>query len=628
MPTPKVFRSWFFPSLSNRQRNTAIFVLVWVLSAFYLGMNLNRGWVPADEGILGQSAERVLHGELPHRDFDEPYTGGLAYLDAAAFRFFGVNLMVLRWVLFVFFLLWVPAVFALAREFCSAWPAAGATLLCVAWSVPNYPAAMPSWYCLFFATFGVLFLFRYLRTPHPAWLFVAGLCGGFSFYMKTPGLFYVAGVLLFLVFREQSLSRVVSLQSSSRRSLLYSAFVVFCLSAFLALLIRTVMADHSLSEFLHFVIPALALSALLLARERFTFLTGSPTRFRHLFRLVIPFLAGAALPILFLRLLYWRAGAFHSLVTNLFMAQLLRVSVAHLPPPHWIFELSVIPLALLLFQKRSSGRYAWTGLAMSIFAGSLLLLACRKYVAVLILTLNSARAALPPLTVAVAIILWFCEKKSESRLRDQQLMLLASVAAMTSLVQFPYASPLYFCYFATLALLTLVALLSRAPDLAKPNLLLVGVFFAVLAVFIFRPVTIAAFAFQKSARAPDVPLALPRAGSLRVFQDQADRYNALIPFIVRVSEGRAVLAGPDSPELYFLSGLPNHTPFFLDFFEPTDKYRSYLEQLLDRPGFIKVAVVNNVPGFSIPHQRILRALVTSRFPESRKFDNFEVFWRP
>ena len=99
--------------------------------------------MPHDEGILDQSAERVLHGELPHRDFNEPYTGGLAYLDAASFRIFGVNLMVLHWVLFAFFLLWVPAVFAIAREFCAPWPSAGVTLLCVAWSVPNYPA-MPS----------------------------------------------------------------------------------------------------------------------------------------------------------------------------------------------------------------------------------------------------------------------------------------------------------------------------------------------------------------------------------------------------------------------------------------------------------------------------------------------------
>ena len=79
-------------ALLAHRKSLAIFLLVWIFAAVYLGLNLNCGWVPHDEGILGQSAVRILHGELPHRDFEEPYTGGLGYLDAAAFRLFGVNL--------------------------------------------------------------------------------------------------------------------------------------------------------------------------------------------------------------------------------------------------------------------------------------------------------------------------------------------------------------------------------------------------------------------------------------------------------------------------------------------------------------------------------------------------------
>src|SRR5437879_9279414 len=186
----------------NRWKFTVFLFLLCLLSATYLGMNLKRGWVPHDEGTLGQSAERLMRGELPHRDFNQPYTGGLAYLDAAAFRLFGVNLIVLRYILFAFFLLWVPAVFAIALEFCAPWPAAGITLLAVAWSVPNYPAAMPSWFCLFFATFGVLALLWHLHLMRPFWLVAAGLCGGVSFLVKTPGPYFVAGVLLFLVYLE------------------------------------------------------------------------------------------------------------------------------------------------------------------------------------------------------------------------------------------------------------------------------------------------------------------------------------------------------------------------------------------------------------------------------------------
>src|SRR5712671_5721853 len=106
------------PGNTKRQRTPAmlpatrwgvlVLLLVWVLSAAYVGLNLNHGWDPHDEGTLGQSAERVLHGEMPHRDFDDPYTGGLAYIDAAIFKLFGINLFWLRLFLFVCFLIWVP----------------------------------------------------------------------------------------------------------------------------------------------------------------------------------------------------------------------------------------------------------------------------------------------------------------------------------------------------------------------------------------------------------------------------------------------------------------------------------------------------------------------------------------
>src|SRR6202166_4627353 len=101
------------------KRGTSVLIplLVWLACAAYMGMNLKRGWVPWDEGILGQSAERVLNGEIPHKDFNDAYTGGLSYLDAFIFRLFGINLLYLRNFLFACFILWVPAVYSLARDF-------------------------------------------------------------------------------------------------------------------------------------------------------------------------------------------------------------------------------------------------------------------------------------------------------------------------------------------------------------------------------------------------------------------------------------------------------------------------------------------------------------------------------
>ena len=614
----------------TRRNSFVIFLLVWALSATYLGLNLNRGWVPHDEGILGQSAERVLNGEVPHRDFDEPYTGGLAYLDAASFHLFGTNLMVLRWVLFAFFLAWVPAVFGIAREFCSPWPAAGLTLLAVAWSVPNYPAAMPSWYCLFFTSFGVLTLLRYLCAPHPAWLFAAGLCGGLSFLVKSPGLYYVAGVLLFLVFHEQQRSRVPAAGSlaPTQSSLIYVIFVRTCLVLFLVVLARMVMPRGGASELVHFALPALAISGLLAGRERGASYADNLTRFRRLFALVLPFLAGVIVPALFLVLFYWGSGALRALFTGLFINQLRRLTDARLAPPHWLFELLATPMAWFVLRKRSSSRFSITAAVLQILAALTLLLVCRKSVLALLVILDSVRAAVPLLTALIAVLLYYRQKKRVAGIHDQRLMLLVSVVALMSLVQFPYAGPLYFCYFAALFFLMLAALLSILPQPMKLNLIVAGTFLALFAIFLFRPASIAAFEFDRLPAYPRSPLNLPRAGDLRVFDDEAARYRELIPFVASRAAGKPILAGPDCPQIYFLSSLRNPTPLFFDFFEPPEQYQTYMQKQLDRPDFIKVLIVNNSPAFSRPYRDILRSLARSRFSQSRKFDNFEVFWRP
>ena len=119
--------------------------LVWVIGAIYTASLLKGGWIPHDEGAFAQSAERVLMGELPHRDFDLGYTGGQSYLNAFAFWLLGTNLATLRIVLFIFFLAWVPAVYAIASRFVSPPGAGAATLLALTWSVANYPAAVTSW---------------------------------------------------------------------------------------------------------------------------------------------------------------------------------------------------------------------------------------------------------------------------------------------------------------------------------------------------------------------------------------------------------------------------------------------------------------------------------------------------
>src|SRR5213594_1971833 len=148
----------FADDLCSRHKHVVL-VAVLGLSTVYLAKYAYRDWVPSDEGTIALSAERVLNGEVPHRDYDQGgYTGGLTYLHALGFKLLGIRLTSLRLVLLVFGLAFASSLYFVALRAAPPLFAALASMLCVAWSLPNYFASLPSWYNLFFAAFGTLAL--------------------------------------------------------------------------------------------------------------------------------------------------------------------------------------------------------------------------------------------------------------------------------------------------------------------------------------------------------------------------------------------------------------------------------------------------------------------------------------
>jgi len=72
------------PRLDVALHRPAILALLWAAATATVALLIDRYWIPLDDGTLAQSAERVLLGELPHRDFGDPYTGLNALLGAGA----------------------------------------------------------------------------------------------------------------------------------------------------------------------------------------------------------------------------------------------------------------------------------------------------------------------------------------------------------------------------------------------------------------------------------------------------------------------------------------------------------------------------------------------------------------
>ena len=611
-------------SVADPRKCVVALVFVLICSAIFGAYHLRRELVPHDEGLLGQTAERILQGELPHRDFVDTYTGGLGMLNAFAFKLLGHDLLSIRIVLFLFFLAWIPALFFIALEFASIAGAVGITAIAVAWSIPQYPAAIPSWYNLFFATFGTLALLRQLHTSAAVWLWIAGLCAGMSILCKVAGLYVVAGALLYFLFREQSLSK------SARRTPLYSMFVVAAAvmqSAFLFLLISKQFREET---FFNFLLPGTLLSMLLIFREferRGQAPLSSKDRFHILFSMAGPFLAAAALPVVLFWGFYITENASGALWEGLFVLPSKRLLWAAVLPKS---SFGLWPLMTLFCLTAIAGfargtRRQWALNALGIIMSFTLTASFYNFYAYQFVW-NSARGVIPLLTGLIVLRLMGLPRilGVVSEGMGDRLMLVGSVTASVSLVQYPFAAPIYFCYAAPMAVLAGSALARELPALVRHSL---GFFYFALAVLVLLPGSIWSLGRFYEPDRQTAQLTLSRSGGLYTTPEIAEVYERLIPLTVLRAAGHGILAGPDCPEVYFLTGLRNPTRFMYEFFEDVNLGRKQLQELAQDPS-IKVLVVNTAPQFSQGHLNTWFRPLTVQFSSMEKIGPFEVWWRP
>ena len=223
-------------------------------------------WVPSDEGILAQAAERVMRGELPHRDFVDLWSGGLDYLNAAAFTLLGPRLATMRVVVAVAWLAGLAALFAAARHLISAWLACALTVCAALWTLRLSPHPLPSWYTLILALFGVAAILQWMKGGSGAWLAAAGAAAGASIAVKIIGLYFVAAVVMFFVWRVQDDVRA---DTAGRRSAArgYAWMITAGLAGFLLLVGQLVRSALTLNALLYFFIPNLLLVGVQLWRE-------------------------------------------------------------------------------------------------------------------------------------------------------------------------------------------------------------------------------------------------------------------------------------------------------------------------------------------------------------------------
>lgn len=621
------------PGGSTLKKSIAVLLLTWILSVAWLGIHLNRGWVPHDDGMLAQTGERVLSGQLPHRDFDDVYTGGLSYLNAAAFRLFGMNLMSLRIMLLIFFAMWVPAVYFCASRFASPLAAGLVTLLSVAWSVPNYPAGMPSWYSLFFATFGIAALLEYLDTRATGWLFAAGLCGGLSCLIKSPGIYFVAAAFLFFVYLEQSQARenAGTVPASPTNSLsLYRIFLTVSVLALVVGLTLLVRPIATLPRVYHFVLPGLALGLLLLARESSPASLGSSARFRNLFRLALPFVAGVAAPIALFLIPYAVSHSLHSIYEGVFVTPFQRLRMADFPPPTIGDLIATLPLVgLLAFAWYSKRRESWVvGGAVAALMILLIIVTPGDFLAYQFVWFSVS--AIVPIAVATGALILSRSGSgwSVAGVNGQRAFLLLSALGMCSMIEFPYSSATYFCFIAPLLALAVLAFTSSRNPTPRLIPATLAVFYIAFMVSRVTPgMALDGMAYKYRPPWTSEAFGFPRAGGLRTSTEEVDLYNRLLSFVRQKATNGALYAGPDTPEIYFLGGYTNPSRTIYDAFESYSGETARVLAAVDaaQPN---VVVINRIPTISVPFPPELVEILDARYPQMKNFGKFQVRWRP
>ena len=114
---------------------------------------------------------------------------------------------------------------------------------------------------------------------------------------------------------------------------------------------------------------------------------------------------------------------------------------------------------------------------------------------------------------------------------------------------------------------------------------------------------------------------------IRVAPEERSIYLRAALLLRRHSTGAYIFAGPDTPELYVLSGRRNPTRSLFDLLDPSNSARGkQLFRTLEGRRVSAIAI-NFRPGFSDPLGKDVVARLRERYPHHERVGSFEVRWK-
>jgi dolichyl-phosphate-mannose-protein mannosyltransferase len=212
-------------------KDVAALVAVLVVTAVVYGALFNRESVLSYSiGYNLYSAERILAGEVPYRDFHTLYPPETLYLNARLFQWFGVSLYTALFGVFVFKTLTVLFIYLSGRELLSRGQALAVAALALVWLRPNGPfKAVPMHYGALFLAIALWLLLKHARRPRAGLLFAAGIAlGVLATFKHNIGAYALAGALIVALLDDQRISLRPSalLRQWRRAAMLLAGFLL------------------------------------------------------------------------------------------------------------------------------------------------------------------------------------------------------------------------------------------------------------------------------------------------------------------------------------------------------------------------------------------------------------------
>jgi hypothetical protein len=379
-----------------------------------------------------------------------------------------------------------------------------------------------------------------------------------------------------------------------------------------------------------FVLPSAAIAALL-ARNEWAIPAGdSGRRASTLARLLAPFLLGVALPIALYLIPYASTGAVGAFVHGVFVLPAKRFGRVEFAPPLRTL-LALVPSGALVLAL------AWPGVPRATFGRRGLALLGVALVVLLVvsgfagsayrLVFFSFRGLVPVMAVAsMVLVARDRDRTPDATRRRARLILLVSVMAVCSVVQFPLTLAIYFCYVAPLVALSAAALLAyldRPVPTALPAMAVA--FCTAFAVLWLNESPLNDMHVQHEPYPEVRAMQLDRAGLL-VPLWQAGHYEATVQVVREHARGEYIWASPDAPQLYFLAGYRNPTRSLFELFDDTTGHDARILRALDEHD-VNLVVLNISPDYSPRIPVALYRQLAKRYPNSALVEPYLIKWR-